>query len=155
MHILDGILGVVIGFGWGILLFDLDLGQTHLPILAFIIIVTSLSTSGLGLVLGCLGLMTRNVMFVNNTLFVLLWIFSGANVQLDTVPQWAQTVSTFLPLTRGIDAARRVVAGAGWQEIWPLLSGELLIGLVYIILGFSLFQWFEQQAKRRGTLEAF
>jgi len=26
--------------------------------------------------------------------------------------------------------------------------------LVYICLGYSLFRWFEFQAKRRGTLEA-
>jgi ABC-2 type transport system permease protein len=155
MHILDGILGIVIGFGWGLILFRLDLSQANLPALALIIVVTSLSTSGLGLVLGCLGLMTRNVMFVNNTLFVLLWIFSGANVQLDSLPQWAQTISVFLPLTRGIDSARLVVAGAGWPDIMPILGGELLIGLMYIVLGFSLFQWFEHQAKRRGTLEAF
>jgi ABC-2 type transport system permease protein len=155
MHILDGILGIVIGFGWGIVLFRLDLSQANLLALTLIIVVTSLSTSGLGLLLGCLGLMTRNVMFVNNTLFVLLWIFSGANVQLDTLPQWAQTISAYLPLTRGIVAARRVVAGAGWPDVLPLLSGELLVGLVYITLGFALFQWFEQQARRRGTLEAF
>jgi len=30
----------------------------------------------------------------------------------------------------------------------------LLVGLVYIFLGYSLFRWFEFQAKRRGTLEA-
>ncbi|MCB9422972.1 MAG: ABC transporter permease [Ardenticatenaceae bacterium] len=155
MHILDGILGIVIGFGWGVILFHLNLSRANLPALALIVIVTSLSTSGLGLVLGCLGLMTRNVMFVNNTLFVLLWIFSGANVQLDTLPQWAQTVSSYLPLTRGIVAARTAVAGAGWPELLPLLAGEFFVGLAYALVGFSLFHWFEQQAKRRGTLEAF
>jgi len=40
-------------------------------------------------------------------------------------------------------------------EVLPLLGGELLIGLIYILLGYSLFRWFEFQAKRRGTLEAF
>jgi hypothetical protein len=29
------------------------------------------------------------------------------------------------------------------------------VGLVYTALGFVLFRWFELQAKRRGTLEAF
>jgi len=30
----------------------------------------------------------------------------------------------------------------------------LLVGLVYIFLGYSLFRWFEFQANRRGILEA-
>ncbi len=34
MHIIDGSLGVVIAFLWGVLLFKLDLSQTNLPALA-------------------------------------------------------------------------------------------------------------------------
>jgi hypothetical protein len=29
------------------------------------------------------------------------------------------------------------------------------MGLIYALLGFALFSWFESQARRRGTLEAF
>jgi len=39
--------------------------------------------------------------------------------------------------------------------VMPLLAGEVLLGVLYILLGFTLFRWFEFQAKRRGTLEAF
>jgi hypothetical protein len=35
------------------------------------------------------------------------------------------------------------------------LIGELLIGGFYALVGFSMFAWFEVQAKKRGTLEAF
>ncbi|HJW84035.1 MAG TPA: hypothetical protein VJ754_07000 [Anaerolineae bacterium] len=38
-------------------------------------------------------------------------------------------------------------------EVAPLLAGEFLIGAVYVLLGYTLFRWFEYQAKRRGTLE--
>lgn len=40
-------------------------------------------------------------------------------------------------------------------EVAPLLVGEFVVGTVYGLLGCSLFRWFEFQAKRRGTLEAF
>jgi hypothetical protein len=39
--------------------------------------------------------------------------------------------------------------------VWPLLAGELAVGLAYALTGFALFSWFEAQARRRGTLEAF
>jgi ABC-2 type transport system permease protein len=70
------------------------------------------------------------------------------------LPGWTRAVSWFLPLTRGIASARQIIAGASLAEVVPLLADELLIGLVYICLGYSLFRRFEFQAKRRGTLEA-
>ena len=153
MHIIDGAIGVVIAFLWGVLLFKLDLSQTDLPALALTIIVTTLSTCGLGLLMGCLSLLTANVMFVNNTVYFLLLIFSGANVDLNLLPSWMQAISDVLPLTRGIASARALIDGAPLSEISPLLMQELGIGLVYGLLGYFLFQWVEISAKRRGTLE--
>jgi ABC-2 type transport system permease protein len=60
-----------------------------------------------------------------------------------------------MPLTRGIQAARLLVRGALLAEVWPLLVGELTVGLVYALIGFALFSRFETQARRRGSLEAF
>jgi len=153
MHILDGALGVVIAFAWGVLLLGLDLSHTNLPALGLTILVTTLSTCGLGLLMGCLSLITANVGFVNDTVYFLLLIFSGANVDLKVLPTWMQMTSNILPLTRGIAAARALIAGAGIREILPLLAQELGIGLAYGLLGYFLFKWVEVSAKRRGTLE--
>lgn len=153
MHIIDGTIGVVIAFLWGIILFNLDLSQTNLPALALTIIVTTLSTCGLGLLMGCLSLLTANVMFVNNTVYFLLLIFSGANVDLNILPNWMQAISNVLPLTRGIASARALIDGAALTDILPLLAQELGIGLVYGLSGYFLFKWVEISAKRRGTLE--
>jgi uncharacterized phage infection (PIP) family protein YhgE len=66
-----------------------------------------------------------------------------------------RAVSQALPLTRGIAAAREIVAGAGIPQVGGYLLGELGIGLMYATAGYLLFRWFELQAKRRGTLEDF
>lgn len=153
MHVIDGAFGTVLCFMWGVLLMGLDLSQTNLPALGAVILVTAFSTCGLGLLFGSLSLVTRNVMFVNNTVFFLLLFFSGANVPLDSLPAWMQTISYALPLTRGIAAARMIVAGAGLGEVGSMLGVETLFGVIYIAIGFGMFHWFEFQAKRRGTLE--
>ena len=155
MNILDGALGVVIAFFWGVTLLGLDLSHASIPALALTILITTISTCGLGLLMGCLSLITVNVMFVNNFVYFLLLIFSGANVQLAQMPAWVQAVSSVLPLTRGIAAARLLVKGASLTEVLPLLLGELAIGLLYSLLGYLLFAVFEVEAKRRGTLEVF
>jgi ABC-2 type transport system permease protein len=155
MNILDGSLGVVIAFFWGVALMGLDLSNTSLPALALTILITTISTCGLGRLMGCLSLITVNVMFVNNFVYFLLLIFSGANVPLDQVPAWVQATSSALPLTRGIMAARLLVQGASLGEVMPLLLAELGIGLIYSLLGYLLFAVFEVEAKKRGTLEVF
>lgn len=155
IHVLDGMLGVVMGLVWAGLLLGVDYSKTDLPTLALTILITSLSTSGFGLLMGCLSLVTVNVMFINNTIYFLLLVFSGANVPLANFPIFIRRAAHLLPLTRGIQAARQSIAGAKLLEVWPLLAGEILIGTIYVSIGYLLFNWFEMQAKRRGTLEAF
>jgi hypothetical protein len=103
VHVLTGILTVAIGFMWGVVLLRLDLGHTNLGLLALTILVTTLSTCGLGLLMGCIGLITVNVMFVNNTVYFLLLIFSGANIPPASLPGWMQAA---------IDARHRCRPGA-------------------------------------------
>jgi ABC-2 type transport system permease protein len=153
-NILDGMLGVVMGFIVGTLL-GLDLSTANLPGLALTILISSFSTCGLGLMLGSISLTALNVMFVNNTFFFLLLVFSGANLQLDKMPGWIQSISKWLPLTRSIQSARMLVNGAKLTEISSLLTSEIAIGLAYALVGFIFFSWFEFQARKRGTLEAF
>jgi ABC-2 type transport system permease protein len=154
-HVLDGILGVFVGLAWGVILLGLDLSRVNPLALLIAILITTFSTSGLGLLLGCVSLVSLDTMFVNNTAYFMLLIFSGANVKLSALPAWMQTISWGLPLTRGIAAVRSLVAGASLADVAPLLTGEALIGVVYVLLGYSLFRWFEFQAKRRGTIESF
>jgi ABC-2 type transport system permease protein len=155
MHILDGMLGVFIGLLWGVLLFSLNLGHTDLPALILTILITTFSTAGLGLLMGCLSLVTRNVMFVNNSAYFLLLIFSGANLEIATLPRWMQSLSNILPLTRGVAATRALIAGGTFNEVSTLLIQEILIGVVFVLLGYLMFRRFEYEAKVRGTLEVF
>lgn len=153
MHILDGFLGVVIGLSWGWILLGVDYSHTNLGALALTILITTFSTAGLGLLMGCISLITANVMFVNNTVYFALLIFSGANVPLTTLPVWMRTVSSVLPLTRGIAAARALISGDTLQQVSPLLWGEFLLGIIYVFAGYLLFRVFENMARSRGTLE--
>lgn len=154
-HILDGMLGVVLGFIWGVVLLGLDLSNADLPALALTIVITTISTSGLGLLMGCLSLITRNIMFVNNTVYFLLLVLSGANIPLDVLPDALRSLSFALPLTRGIQASRALIEGGSLTQVSGLLLGELVVGFAYAVAGYGLFRWFELQAKRIGSLEVF
>jgi len=154
VHIVDGMLGVAIAFTWGVLLFGLRFAPDRLGLLSVAVLTAVFSTSGLGLLMGCVGLITRNVMFVNNTIYFLLLLLSGANVPLSDLPGWIQRISTFLPLTHSIAAARTLISGEAASEgVGILLLKEVLVGLFYLIIGYALFRNFEIKAKKKGTLE--
>lgn len=153
IHVFDGMVGVFIGLAWGALLLGLDLSNTDPLALILTILVVSFSTSGMGLMMGALSLITVNVMFVNNMVYFVLLIFSGSNVPIAALPAWMQAVSKVIPLTRGIAATRALIDGASLGDVAPLLGQEVLIGVAYTLAGYLLFRWFEGQAKRRGTLD--
>lgn len=155
VHILNGVVEVLMGFAWGWLLGWVDFSHTDWGALLLTVLIATFSTAAMGLLLGCLGLITLNIMFINNLVYFLLLLFSGANVPVSSLPQWMQYISWAIPLTRGIAAAREIVAGASLVQVAPLLAGEFVVGFVYLIAGYALFRFFENEAKRRGTLEAF
>jgi ABC-2 type transport system permease protein len=155
IHIVNGFFEVLMGLAWGWLLGWVSFSNTDPFALGLTILVATFSTAALGLLLGCLGLVTLNIMFVNNLVYFLLLLFSGANVPVSALPQWMQYISWALPLTRGIEAAREIVAGASLAQVSSLVAGEFLVGIFYLTAGYALFRFFENEAKRRGSLEAF
>ena len=115
--------------------------------------VSALSCTGLGLVNAALGLRVREVAVLSNVIFGVLLIFCGVNVPVDALPGWMTPVSEALPLTHGIEAARRLADGASLGGVSGLLGAELAIGAAYMTAGYFLLRFFENQSRRHATLE--
>jgi ABC-2 type transport system permease protein len=153
VHLVDGFMGVLVAMVWGTLLFRVEIFNEGTGWLLLTVLATTASCSGLGLLMGCVGLITRNVMFVNNAVYFLLLIFSGANIPVEALPFWMRTVSNLLPLTNGIAAARSIIVSDSPDVFLPFLGRECAIGLGWMFLGYFLFRLFEREAKKRGSLE--
>ena len=82
-------------------------------------------------------------------------LVSGANVPLHRLPGWIQAISSGIPLTRGIQAAREIASGASVGDRLHLLAGEAATGAIYLVVGFSLLRLFEYEGQRTATLETF
>ncbi len=154
INVLDGLLGVAIGLALADLFFGLDFSRMNVPEFILCVLIISLSTAGLGLLFGSIGLITRDVWFIANTVYYLLLVFCGINLPVSHLPIWAQAISNALPLTRGVEAARMAANGGG-PNLGGLLLGEILIGLVYAMVGYALFRWLEDRARHGGLQEAY
>jgi ABC-2 type transport system permease protein len=151
--IANGILVSAFAFAVGWALLDFELTASEIPGIALVVVVCSFSCTALGLVTGAVGLRARDVFFLANLVALMLLLFCGANIPLDSLPEWMQTVASGLPLTHGIEAAREIAAGTPFSDVSDLVATEALIGLVYAMLAYGLLRFFEADSRRRATLE--
>ena len=152
----------VIANGFLVAAFGLAAGgamlHVHVPVsalapLVLVVAVSAASCTGLGLANAALGLRVRETAVSSNIIFGLLLIFCGVNVPLDDLPGWMSTIAQGLPLTHGIEAARRLADGQGLGRVGGLVGAEAAVGAVWGVLGYVSLRLMEVQSRRHATLE--
>jgi ABC-2 type transport system permease protein len=143
----------VVGFLAGALLLDVRVPNGAWPALLLVVVVSSISCTGLGLAMGAVTLRVREGAVLSNVIFCILLVFSGVNDALDDLPHWMSAVGGWLPLSHGIEAARLVAHGNSLAHVDGLLLREFGVGSLYIIAGLVLLQVFERESRRTASLE--
>jgi ABC-2 type transport system permease protein len=151
--VVNGALVAVFSLAVGGAIVGIDLPASSLAPIAFVIAVCALSCTGLGLVCAAVGLRVRETATLNNIVVGLLLVFCGVNVSLDVLPGWMSTIAQGLPLTHGIEAARKLADGSTLGEVSGLVGAEALVGAVWALLGYGLLRYMEWQSRRLATLE--
>jgi ABC-2 type transport system permease protein len=140
-------------FSFGALVLDVEMSWSSLPLLVLTMAAAAFSCTALGVAHAAIALRVRELAVFSNIVFAVLLVFCGVNVPLDDLPGWMSTVAEGLPLTHGIEAARRVAEGDSVGSVAGLIGAELLVGLVYVVAGMLLLRFFESQSRRNATLE--
>jgi ABC-2 type transport system permease protein len=143
----------VVSFAGGALLLHVHVAGSSLLPLAVVIVATSLSCTGFGFLGGAIGLRMRDAIVLINLLDALLLVFCGVNIPLHELPGWMSATAHGLPVTHGLEAARRVAAGAALGDVEGLVLTELAIGAAYAAAGYALLRYLEHESRRLGTLE--
>jgi ABC-2 type transport system permease protein len=151
--IANGLLVSAFGFAVGLIFLDFTLAWSQVPALVAVLVVTVYSCTGLGMLLGSIGLRARDVFFASNLVYFLMLLVCGVNIPPAELPRWMQVVGDVVPLTHGIEAAREVVAGASLSDVSTLVWTELAIGAAYTAAAFVLFRIFEQLSRRSAALD--
>jgi ABC-2 type transport system permease protein len=130
----------------------------HVPVsawpgIAVVIVVSTFACTGLGLICAAIGLRVRETAVLNNVIFGLLLVFTGANVAVSELPGWMQAISERIPLTHGIRAAREIAGGASLSHVSGLILTELAIGAVYMAVGYYGLRLMELTSRRRASIQ--
>jgi ABC-2 type transport system permease protein len=155
VHIFDATFTVIIGLISGYLLFDVNFENTNFLILIICIVITMFSAMGIGLFIGSTGLITSDINLVLNTSVFILMIFTGALFPLSNLPVFLSDLPYFLPLTRGIEASKLIVNGELSNQVTIILVKEFLVGIIYMVLGYLLLQYFDKKSRKNATLDIY
>jgi ABC-2 type transport system permease protein len=131
----------------------IDIPLSSWPAILLVITVASFACTGLGLITAAIGLRVRETAVLNNIIFGLLLIFTGANVPLDEMPGWMEAIGRSVPLTHGIEAARDLADGASLGDVSGLIGAEFLIGCVYAFVGYQALRFMEYQSRKRASIQ--
>jgi ABC-2 type transport system permease protein len=154
-YVLDGFLTALIGFGIAALIFHIDFSQIDFGLLLSCVFLIALTSTGMGFIFGSISLTTRDGWPILNTFLSLLYILVGVNFPVEALPDFLEPIAYWLPLTRGLQAARLVLAGSDWDAVRGLIFGEALVGGFYILLGYVMFLLIEKRSTLSGTLDAY
>lgn len=150
----NGLFISVFGFGVGAALLHYRPPLHSLPALLLVVCLTTVSCTTFGMVLGSIGLRSKDFFFVANLAYFLMLLFCGVNIPLSVLPGWMSAISRCLPLTHGIEAARTIAGGGGLGEVSGLLWTELGIAAAYAAAGYFFFRLLETASRRDAVLDA-
>jgi ABC-2 type transport system permease protein len=151
--VLNGAFVAAVSLGLGCLILGVHLPASSLAPIVLVVLIAAFSCTGLGLINAAISLRLRENAVLTNVLFGFLLIFTGANVPLDTLPDWMSTVAQCIPFTHAIAAARRLAGGAALGDVSGLIGAEVLVGLCYGLVGYALLRLIEVQSRRHASLE--
>lgn len=150
-----GVLRTVIVLVAVSLFFDLDLGAANLIGALVVLVASSLSFIGLGLMAAVLPLMSPEKGQQATSIFqAALLLVSGVYYNTAALPQWLQPLAYLSPGTYTLRAARAaLLEGAGLAQLAPDIALLVGIGLLLIPTGMFIFSAGERYAMRTGKLK--
>ncbi|MHB9145104.1 MAG: ABC transporter permease [Symbiobacteriia bacterium] len=153
--IVYGVLRTALVLAAVVFFFHLDLARANLGAAFLVLILSSFSFMGLGLMAAVLPLMSpERGPQATHIVQALLLLISGVYYDVAALPHWLQPLAAISPATYALNAARATLLhGAGVSQIGPDLVRVVALGLLMIPLGLATFAWGEHYALQTGKLK--
>lgn len=156
-HIIDGIITVLIGLFTGIIFFNIRIPINTLPYFIVCLILAIGTACSMGLLVGSIGLITRDINMLLNLSSMILMSLCGVNFPIEKLPVALRYISNVLPLTNALKASKLLLNGGAidYGEVNSLLLNELTLGIAYCIIAYVSFRVMEKLAKSKATIDIY
>lgn len=133
----------------------------NLPLAAFILIMALSGTFGFGFAFAAITLRIKEAgQTLANLIQFGFMVLCAPFFPFVALPVWLQMVARFIPFAYAVDAFRSTLMGypAGFPELAPIeveLVVVTLFGLLMPVLGYGLYRYEEDRARRSGSLSEY
>lgn len=152
--ILSGFFSVTVSLGYAAL-FGVDFSMLNVLSIIIVMIVTSISMSCVGMAIGSVGLYLRTSVMIANIMAYIGLVISGVNFPVSDLPGFVQVFSYAFPLTYAVEATRMSIEGASVMDMLPELGMMILLGVIFAVLSYFLFRYFERLSRKKGRMDSF
>ncbi len=153
--IFTGMIAMMMSLGYAAFIFGIDFSSCNFLSVGVILILTCLSLTGMGMMIGSVGIRLRTASIIANIVAYIGLLISGVNFPVSYLPEWVQTISYCMPLTYAVEATRDAVNGADLTSISGSLGIMILLGLIFIIIAWFSFRYFERSSRKSGRMDSF
>jgi ABC-2 type transport system permease protein len=144
---------VLIYLGFAVFIFGVELFGNSLGVLAVGVVLTLLSSAGLGILSASFILYFKRGDPINFFLSGLTTFFGNVFFPVEQLPEWIRPVSEFLPITWSLRIVRgSLLQGQQSAELYDELWKLALLTLVLLPLGVLFSRVAIRKAKKEGTL---
>lgn len=137
----------------GTLLFGVDLA-INVPSTVVTIVLLTGALWGTSLILGSLGIVTRNANFLSNLMFPFLMLFAGTMYPVTLMPDWIRIPARAMPFSYGMEAlVAALTRDASIMDLGEKLLPLLGFAIALPIIGVLMFRFMERAVRQIGSLE--
>jgi ABC-2 type transport system permease protein len=148
------LISLVVTFATGLIAFRLKLDITYPAAFVISMILTLISMTCFGLVLGSVFVLSRNAGDFMEAANYPIFILSGLMFPLTVLPAWLRPLSSLLAPTWG-NLALSSSAGLIAENPWLIDLYLIGLSLAYLIIARVLFKQVEYRVRRDGSMEVF
>ncbi|MEU6769529.1 ABC transporter permease [Streptomyces sp. NPDC046853] len=145
-----GLLTSLLMLGVGIPLAGIEIPAARVPALLLVVLASATSCSAFGLLIGAVGLLSKEAVLMANVVSYLMLLVCGVNIPLEALPDWLAAVGRVLPMSDGIEAARALVLGDG-GNVSRAVASELVRTGVYAGAAAVTLRVFETRLRRTAA----
>jgi ABC-2 type transport system permease protein len=140
----------------GVFVFGLQLKQANYTGAVFILFLTIISFSSVGVISASFILIYKRGDPFNWIFTSLSWLLGGVYYPIAVLPEWLQPVSFLFPITHALEGIRMaLLQGKTIGELFSSILPLIVFGLIMVPAGIFLFRHAVRVAKINGSLTQY
>jgi ABC-2 type transport system permease protein len=147
------VLRTCVYLAWGAVLFGFAPHAANWPGAVLILMASILAFAGLGILSASYTLLFKRGNPAKWIVLGVSGLVGGMMYPVTILPHSLQLLARLIPVTYSLEGMRAaLLAGAGWNELWPSLLALLVFSVILIPTSFFVFAWALRRTKITGTL---